>query len=140
MFVPASRSRGWSGVAPGRLRKGQRDTSRQNRKSLLCYTRGGPGFQERKVKVLGPILRSCLGVRSLPLPPETGEIPGACGDWGGGLRGLLLIGTILGGGYRGEEAQGSAPGSPGTGDLPPVCLPTNLCISPGLLFLLYFLE
>lgn len=110
MFVPPSRSRGWSGVAPGRLRKGQRDTSRQNRKSLLCYTRGGPGFQERKVKVLGPILRSCLGVRSLPLPPETGEIPGHVGAGEGDCEDCCLSVPSWERGTEGRRPRGQPQG------------------------------
>lgn len=104
--------------------------------SALLHTRRA-WLPRKESESTWAVQQSCLVVCSLPLP---GEIPRACGGWGGGLRGSLLIGTILGGGYRGEEALGLAPGSPGTGNLPSVCLPPHFCISPGLLFLLYFSE
>lgn len=102
-----SRSRGWSGVAPGRLRKGQRDTSGQNRKSLLCYTRGGPGFQERKVKVLGPFSRAASwSAASLYLVRFLGHVGAGEGDcedhcllvpfWEAGTEGRRPWGQPLG--------------------------------------------
>lgn len=120
-------------------KRAERYQSAKQEVSALLHTRRAwlPGKESESTRADPAELPRC------PQPPSTSGNrwdSRACRGWGGGLRGLLLIGTILGGGYRGEEAQGSAPGSPGTGNLPSVCLPTHLYISPGLLFLLYFLE